>query len=90
MLETRDVICQLELDSTATAYEPYSGQTYDITFPTEAGTVYGGTLDAPKGELVVDRAMVIVSASTDTLKNNSQSSNTTRAFLHQISQNYLG
>jgi len=49
---------QLELGSTATAYEPYSGQTYSITFPTEAGTVYGGTLDVTKGELVVDRAMV--------------------------------
>ena len=49
---------QLELGSTATDYEPYSGQTYDITFPTEAGTVYGGTLDVTRGELVVDRAMV--------------------------------
>lgn len=68
---------QLELGSTATAYEPYSnicpitgwtgaqvfvspttdaadGQTYSITFPSEAGTVYGGTLDAVSGELVVD------------------------------------
>lgn len=44
-------------------YEPYSGQTYDITFPTEAGTVYGGTLDVTKGELVVDRAMVTLDGS---------------------------
>ena len=29
-----------------------------ITFPTEAGTVYGGTLDVTTGELVVDRAIV--------------------------------
>ena len=35
---------QLELGSTATAYEPYQGDTYDITFPSEAGTVYGGSL----------------------------------------------
>ena len=48
---------QLELGSTATDYEPYSGQTYDITFPSEAGTVYGGTLNVTKGELVVDMAM---------------------------------
>lgn len=48
--------CQLELGSTATAYEPYAGQTYDITFPSEAGTVYGGTLDAVSGVLTVDRA----------------------------------
>ena len=50
---------QLELGSTATAYEPYSGQTYDITFPSEAGTVYGGELTVNEdgtGKLVVDRA----------------------------------
>lgn len=49
---------QLELGSTATDYEPYHADTYDITFPAEAGTVYGGTLDVTKGELVVDRAQI--------------------------------
>ena len=49
---------QIELGSTATAYEPYVGSTYDITFPSAAGTVYGGKLDVVKGELVVDRAIV--------------------------------
>lgn len=49
---------QLELGSTATDYEPYTANTYSITFPTEAGTVYGGTLDVVKGTLTVDRAMV--------------------------------
>lgn len=39
------------------AYEPYQGETYDITFPSEAGTVYGGTLDVTTGKLVVDRAI---------------------------------
>ena len=48
---------QLELGSTATAYKPYSGETYDITFPSEVGTVYGGTLDVTTGELVVDKAI---------------------------------
>jgi len=55
---------QLALGSTATSYKPYSGQTYDITFPTEAGTVYGGTLTLNSdgsGELVVDMAMAKVS-----------------------------
>ena len=45
----------------ATEYEPYTGQTYPITFPVSAGTVYGGTLTVNKdgtGELVVDRAVV--------------------------------
>lgn len=35
---------QLEQGSVATSYEPF-GNTYDITFPSEAGTVYGGTLE---------------------------------------------
>ena len=55
---------QLALGSTATSYKPYSGQKYDITFPTEAGTVYGGTLTLNSdgsGELVVDMAMAKVS-----------------------------
>ena len=49
---------QLELGSFATEYEPYQGETYDIQFPTEAGTVYGGSLDVTTGVLAVDRAMV--------------------------------
>lgn len=32
--------------------------TYSITFPSSAGTVYGGTLDVTTGQLVVDRKMV--------------------------------
>ena len=32
--------------------------TYPITFPTEAGTVYGAYVDVTGGELVVDRAIV--------------------------------
>jgi len=45
---------QAELGTTATAYEPYQGQTYSITFPSEAGTVYGGTLDVTTGVLTVE------------------------------------
>lgn len=44
---------QIELGSTATAYEPYQGDTYDIAFPSEAGTVYGGKLNASTGDLTV-------------------------------------
>lgn len=39
---------QTELGSTATAYEPYTGNTYPISWQTEAGTVYGGTLTVNK------------------------------------------
>lgn len=56
---------QIELGSTATEYEPYTGNTYSITFPSEAGTVYGGTLDVTKGVLTVDRAMVTVDENDD-------------------------
>lgn len=34
------------------------GTTYDITFPTEAGTVYGGILDVTTGELTVNRKLI--------------------------------
>ena len=49
----------VELGSTATTYEPYQGQIYEVTFPSEAGTVYGGTLDVVSGKLVVDRVMYL-------------------------------
>ena len=44
--------------STDHDYHPYAGNTYSITFPSEAGTVYGGELDVTNGTLTVDRAMV--------------------------------
>ena len=44
--------------STPTAYEPYTDDTYSITFPSEAGTVYGGTLDVTSGVLTVDRGII--------------------------------
>ena len=59
---------QVEVGSTATAYEPYTAQTYPITLPTEAGTVYGGTLDVVKGTLTVDRVMF--EANSSTMNNN--------------------
>ena len=42
----------------------------NITFPSAAGTVYGGTLDVVKGELVVDRAMVDLGTLTWTYDQN--------------------
>ena len=40
---------------TADDFVPYGGTTYDITFPSEAGIIYGGTLDVLTGTLTVDR-----------------------------------
>lgn len=55
------VTCGIALSvgsSPASSFVPYQGQTYPIAFPSEAGTVYGGTLDVLSGVLTVDRAMV--------------------------------
>ena len=57
---------QMELGDTATAYVPYSPPTEcDISFPTSAGTVYGGTLNVTTGELTVDKAVVTLDGSAD-------------------------
>ena len=60
----------INFGSTATAYEPYQGETYSITFPSEAGTVYGGTLDVTTGKLTVDRYSVDTTAWTRFKANN--------------------
>ena len=47
--------------ATDTAYHAYSGATYDIAFPSEAGTVHGGTLEVNEdgsGTLTVDHKQV--------------------------------
>lgn len=52
------VNAQVELGTTATEYEAPQIATYPVTFPTAAGTVYGGTLnvyDDGSGTLTVDR-----------------------------------
>lgn len=49
---------QLELGSPATAYEAPQVQTVTVDWTTEAGTVYGGTVDVATGLLTVDRAVV--------------------------------
>ena len=46
---------QMEVGSSATSYEAYSGNTYSIPF---GQTVYGGTLDVTTGVLTVDRAIM--------------------------------
>ena len=51
----------LELGSTATTYTPYQGNTYSLDWTSEAGTVYGATLQYIGGgawKLTVDRAEV--------------------------------
>ena len=49
---------QIELGEIATTYAPYTGTTYPITFPSEAGTVYGGELDVTSGVIISKYAKV--------------------------------
>ena len=49
-------------------YEPYEGNTYSVNWETEAGTVYGGTLDVVSGKLMVDRAKTTLDG-TNTVAN---------------------
>lgn len=51
-------VFMLNLGSTALPYEPYVGTNYPVIWQTEAGTVYGGTVDVVTGVLTVTHAMV--------------------------------
>ena len=55
----------IEYGASASAYEPYTAQTYPISWQTQAGTVYGGTLDVVSGVLTVDRKYEEFDGSTD-------------------------
>ena len=52
-IDLNDWEIQIEEGSTATAYEPYSGTVYPVSWQTEAGTVFGGTVDVTTGVLTV-------------------------------------
>lgn len=45
---------QVEVGASKTAYEQYQGDAYNVSWQTEAGEVYGGTLDVTTGLLTVD------------------------------------
>lgn len=51
--QTVEITIQLEIGNTETSYEPYNGRTIPISWQTEAGTVYGGSLDVLSGVLTV-------------------------------------
>ena len=55
-----DASISINFPSTEADYVPYAegSNTYPITFPEEAGTVYGGTLDLTTGVLTVDLAVI--------------------------------
>ena len=49
---------QVESGASKTTYEAYSGQDYTFSWQTEAGTVYGGTLDITTGVLTVTNGYI--------------------------------
>lgn len=59
---TYDVIIypQLELGSTATTYEPYTGNQISVNWEDEAGTIYGGILDLISGDLIVNYRYITI------------------------------
>lgn len=64
---------QIEEGTTATAFEPFKGKVYDISIPSEAGTVYGGTItldENGEGELIVTYKSVRVGDLPWALNNN--------------------
>lgn len=73
---------QIELGSTPTDYEPYAGQSYPISWETEAGTVYGGMLDILTGVLTVDMAMKVFNGTdNDGLWSRTESNNRIRCYV---------
>lgn len=78
--EARLFNIQLELGSTATDYEPYQGNTHPITFPSEAGTVYGAHIDVINGELVVDSELITLKGSEAFWSNIATTSGVIRAY----------
>lgn len=60
---------QLELGSTATAYEPYQSTTIPISFGS-AGTVYGGSYDTQSGVLTVDKVTQVFNSFTNAQREN--------------------
>lgn len=75
---------QLELGSTATSYEPYTGQTISVNWQSEAGTVYGGSLNVTTGVLTVDKGYKLLNGVDDSVvsyRHNGQTTVTTRAYV---------
>jgi hypothetical protein len=79
--------------STDTSYHAYTGQNYNIQFPSEAGTVYGGTLDVTNGVLTVNYAYIDMGSCNWTKMTNAngdyfRSSNTSSLNAHVNAQVY--
>ena len=65
-------------------YEPYQGDTYDISFG-EAGTVYGGSLDVSSGVLTVIYKYVTINGNSNIGKENDSWNPNNNTYYYRIS-----
>lgn len=70
--------------ATATTYEPYTSTTIPVDWTSEAGTVYGGTLDSLTGVLTVTHASVMLGNLNDWENNSSLNNGIMRATVNDI------
>lgn len=71
----KDIDAQFERGSTASEYESYTATYINVSWQSEAGTVYSGTIDVINGKLTVDKAIVDLGSLTWTKSSN-------RAFMY--------
>ena len=73
----------LNYPATNTEYHAYKGSTYSVNWESEAGTVYGGTLDVVSGKLMVDRAKITFDGSQSVGTTNWRPYDDTSAWLYK-------
>lgn len=82
-----DIYLQLNKGTADTPYTPYSGTSYPVSWQSEAGTVYGGTVDVVSGVLTCTMKYIIVDGDSNIGKENTGWANNYEAFYINISAN---
>lgn len=82
---------QVEFGTSASEYAPYVAlTTYPISWQTEAGTVYGGTLDVVSGVLTVNRFFKAFDGTEDWARTGSIGANTNRYYIQWSNMGITG
>ena len=86
---TNDI--SINYPSTDTDYHVYTGASYPVTWQTEAGTVYGGTVDLVSGLLTVTHGSVTLDGTQTGILNNWRTSETSTGWLYpwSLTQNKI-
>lgn len=88
-LDPTAVFAQLESGSTATPSAPYAA-TYPVTWETEAGEVYGGTLDVVSGVLTANRFFKAFDGTENWARTGSTGANTNRYYIQWVNMGITG